>query len=632
MAKFYIEKLVVTGGGKKPSSVEFSDGLNFIVGPSNTGKSYIVESIDFLFGLEPSKNKPFRFDPSLGYDCFTLYTRTPNGTVIFQRKLDSTKISLSGTDPNFEHREYSLGHTAKNNISNVWLQMMGIDEPHKILQSQAGKVQQLTLRSFLHMFFVKQDYVSRTQSVLYNPELYPNMTSTPSKAAALFLMSGKDASEYEANEDKKIRKAKRTAVIEYIRETVGRYAKRESELLEARENFAKNSPLSLDRGANDFNAEVDAINGEIDELQRHINSNIEQSLLLMHDIYTGNSKLAECETIADRFAVLRSQYQSDIERLTFVIDGNMAQSALPKREHCPFCDSEIKAKENVSYIDAARAELQHIRSHLTELEKAERDVAREKDTVENKVKRLEEQKHKIDAEVSADLTPRMTALKEKLRLFRYIIELNKELDVIQQEERGFSSELFEKETEEEPTEFKHDINKFFDLEIVQAFQEKLIAILQACHYQGASSARLNMETFDLEVGGRPKSISNGGGYCGFLNTVVALAMIEFLEKQGAYSPGLLIVDSPMTQLSESEYKAKQDTLISGLLDYLLSIYKDDLGKDQTAAEQIIIIEHKDRLPMLVDRLANSPHVKIIEFTQDKEHGRYGFLDGVYQYE
>jgi chromosome segregation ATPase len=44
MAKFYIEKLVVTGNGKKPSTVEFSSGLNFIVGPSNTGKSLVADT------------------------------------------------------------------------------------------------------------------------------------------------------------------------------------------------------------------------------------------------------------------------------------------------------------------------------------------------------------------------------------------------------------------------------------------------------------------------------------------------------------------------------------------------------------------------------------------------------------
>lgn len=632
MAKFYIEKLEVTGTDKMPSSVEFKEGLNFIVGPSNTGKSYIVESIDYLFGFVPSKNKPFRFDPSLGYDCFTLYTRTPNGTVIFCRRLDENKIKISGTDPNFEHGDYNLGHTGKNNINNVWLQMMGIDESHKILQSQAGKVQQLTLRSFLHMFFVKQDYIARTQSVLYNPELYANMTATPSKAAALFLMTGKDANEYEMNDDKKIRRARKTAVIEYIRGTVRRYAEREKELIMARDSFAQNSHFPLAHVSSDLNAEVDAINDEMEIIQEHINSNIEQSHQLMREIYSSNGRLAECETIVDRFAVLRSQYQSDIERLTFVIDGTLAHNTLPKRERCPFCDGEIKAKDSVSYIDASRAELQHIRIHLTELEKAERDIAKEKNAIETMVKELEEQKQKIDAAISADLTPRLTTLKENLRLFRNMIELNKELDVIQLEERGFNFELLEKETEEEPTEVKHDINQFFDLETVQAFEEKLITILQECHYHGASSARLNMDTFDLEIGGRPKSISNGGGYCGFLNTVVALSLIEFLEEQGTYSPGLLIVDSPMTQLSESEYKTKQETLISGLLNYLLEIYQRETSSTHTSAEQIIIVEHKDRMPLLADTLKNNPHVKVIEFTQDKKHGRYGFLDGVYQSE
>lgn len=631
MAQFYIEKLVVTGIGKKSSSVEFSDGLNFIVGPSNTGKSYIADAIDYLFGLNPSINKPFRFDSSLGYDCFTMHTRTPNGAVVFQRKMGENKISVSGTDPNFEYRDYNLGHTSKYNISNVWLQMMGIDESHKILQTQTGKVMQLTLRSFLHMFLIKQDDVARAQSVLYNPELHPNMTSTPSKAAALFLISGKDASQYEANEDKKIRKARRTAVIEYIRSTVGRYAKRESELLEAQENFAHSNLFPLNHEVNDLNADVDAINGEIDALQKRINSSIDQSRKLMHEIYSGNSRLAECETIANRFNVLREQYQSDIERLTFVIDGNLAHTNLPKRERCPFCNGAINVSDSVSYIDATRAELQHIRSHLTELGKAEHDIEKEKNTAETKVRELEKQKRNIDSEISTDLTPHLTALKEKLRIFRYIIELNKELDVIQQEERGFSSDLFEKETEEEPTEVKHDIDQLFDIEAVQAFQEKLIAILQACHFQGASSARLNMETFDLEIGGKPKSISNGGGYCGFLNTVVALAMVEFLEEQGVYSPGLLIVDSPMTQLSEPEYKSKQETLISGFLNYLLKIHNGEANSTRTSTEQIIIIEHKDRMPTL-DRLANTPHVKVIEFTQDRDHGRYGFLDGVYQYE
>lgn len=633
MSGFFIERLVVTGRGKKPSTIEFSDGLNFIVGPSNTGKSYIVECIDYLFGFEPKKNKPFRFDPDLGYDNFKLFTRTPNGTVIFERRLGENKITLSGTDPNFEHRAYSLGHTAKYNINSVWLQMIGINEPHQILATKAGKVQQLTWRNMLPMFFIKQEHIARTSSVLINPSVMPSMAETASKATVLFLMTGMDADSNEVVEDKKIRTAKRNAVIDYIKSTVGRFAKREGELLEMQRRLEANNLVFAGYTFDDFSTEIDNTNREIEELQGRINSNIEQSKRLMSEIYANNGRLTECETLADRFTALRSQYLSDIKRLEFVVDGNLAHSLLPIPERCPFCDSEVQVSSDSSYIDAARAELQHIRVHLTELEKAERDLAEKRSSIESIIEELENRKRSIDTGVSLELKPRLTELKEKLSMYRYIVELNKELEVIQNEERTFNKELTEKETEPEPAEIKYDIDRFFDSNTLQAFGEKLITILKACHYEGAGSARLNMNTFDLEVGGREKALSNGGGYCGFLNTVLALTLVEYLAEYGEYSPGILVADSPLSQLSESEFKVKSDTMKAGLLEYLLSI-NNDIGKSNatTSATQIIIIEQKEKLPMLDSVIGNASHVKVIEFTHDKNHGRYGFLEGVFEYE
>ena len=69
MAKFYIEKLVVTGKESKRSEIDFCDGLNFIVGPSNTGKTHVVDCIDYLFGLAPTIKEPFRFNPAMGSLC-----------------------------------------------------------------------------------------------------------------------------------------------------------------------------------------------------------------------------------------------------------------------------------------------------------------------------------------------------------------------------------------------------------------------------------------------------------------------------------------------------------------------------------------------------------------------------------
>jgi|GEM_PF-260213 len=622
MAGFYIEKLVVSGKGKEPSTVEFSDGLNFIVGPSNTGKTMIFECLDYIFGFEPKKNKPFQFDPELGYNHFKLITRTPNGTVVFERYLGENKITLSGTDPNFEYRVYSLGHKAKYNISNVWLQMIGINESHKILASKSGRINELTWRGMLHMFFIKQQHVTRTSSVLLNPSLLPNMAETSAKAIVLFLMTGMDADSSIVFKDKRIITAKRGAVIDYIKSTVARLANRESELLKKYHSVEMMGLLS-NYSINDAKSEIDTINTKIDELQHKINKNIDQSKALMNSIYTNNSRLSECDTLVDRFSALRSQYLSDIERLSFVVDGKIAHSSISKPNHCPFCDSEIQSSEDPSYADAAKAELQHIRSHLVELEKAEKDLDRKRYTIVSTIEELENRKSSIDRDLSLELKPQFEELKNRLNMYRYVVEINKELDVVRKEELVFNQELFEKETETEPTQIKYDMNEYFDYESLHTFEETLRSILEAIHYEGSGSARINMNTFDLEVGGREKAVSNGGGYCGLLNSVVSLALVECLEKYGEYSPGIFAADSPLTQLSESEFTSSSNTMKVGFVNHLLSISNEN----ESPFFQIIIAEHKEKLP--IDDISQA---NIIEFTGVKNHGRYGFLNGVFNYE
>ena len=52
MPDFYIEQIAVSGNGKKTSAVNFAPGLNIICGPSDTGKSYVIEILDYLFGSD----------------------------------------------------------------------------------------------------------------------------------------------------------------------------------------------------------------------------------------------------------------------------------------------------------------------------------------------------------------------------------------------------------------------------------------------------------------------------------------------------------------------------------------------------------------------------------------------------
>lgn len=63
MSRFYIKQIVATGSGVKLSSIQFKDGVNIIYGASNSGKSYVINCINFMFYGEI----PFTKDAT-GYD------------------------------------------------------------------------------------------------------------------------------------------------------------------------------------------------------------------------------------------------------------------------------------------------------------------------------------------------------------------------------------------------------------------------------------------------------------------------------------------------------------------------------------------------------------------------------------
>lgn len=200
MDRFYIEKLIVSGTGHNPSVIDFKPGLNFILGPSNTGKSLIMDCIDYVFGFQPKKDRPSKIvDNNHGYQVISLHLRTPSGSVILERTIGTNKINVTGTDPGIQHETYSVNSNAKKNINTVFLHLMGIDEPHRIRSSQEGnKTQALTWRSMLHLFFIKQADVARETSALFPPN---GVGSTASAAILLFLLTGEDANDLTALED-----------------------------------------------------------------------------------------------------------------------------------------------------------------------------------------------------------------------------------------------------------------------------------------------------------------------------------------------------------------------------------------------------------------------------------------------
>lgn len=250
------------------------------------------------------------------------------------------------------------------------------------------------------------------------------------------------------------------------------------------------------------------------------------------------------------------------------------------------------------------------------------DIDAKRSVLSAEVQRLEDRRSEIDQLISSTLSPRISALKEQLRQYTLIAQRAQEIKTIKAEKTRYEADLYTRQRELEETENKpnYDIKAEYGFDLFRKIQEKLTEILKAIQFPGAASARLNTVTFDIEVNGKQKANVMGGGFCGILNSVVLLAIREVLYESGAHTPGILILDSALTQLSETQYGEKANVIRDSFIQYLL---------DHQESGQVIFIDQKEKMPTWLG--ANS-QCKYHEFTKSREQGRYGLLTDVYDEE
>ena len=96
MSRFYITQIAASGPNVEFSAIPLKDGVNFIVGPSNTGKSYVINCIDFMLG---GKEPPFSKEDT-GYDKIHLTLESDDGYWLSAtRMIEDGKNGDRGSNP-----------------------------------------------------------------------------------------------------------------------------------------------------------------------------------------------------------------------------------------------------------------------------------------------------------------------------------------------------------------------------------------------------------------------------------------------------------------------------------------------------------------------------------------------------
>lgn len=588
---FYIEKIIVTGSGKTDSIIELSNGVNIIYGPSNTGKTYIVKCIDYMFG---SEREPI--DISTGYQYIKIIVRTQCGTITMSRKIGENKIEVSSNDNNVPSGKYATKASRTNydkTINSVWLSLIGINDLHLVISNENYKKQILSWRTFSHMFMLTETKIISEYSAILSGR---DTSNTAVIASLIFLLSGQDFAETETKDTKEIKEAKKNAVKAYINKELFRLSERNQELL-----------AQLKENPNiDIAVEIEKIMAEISTNEKRINSSIEENQKILAQLYEKNENLSECNVLLNRYDELTTQYDADLKRLNFIVDGEANLNA-SFSTHCPFCDGEVVVKKNQNYIDAAKSDYKKIKLQAKDLESASKELRSEKLSLEQEIGTLMAKKKSIEDLIEKELKPQVFNLKEKLSAYKDAIECQKEIDILKKLSEQKTADMIENDTDEE-SELKFKVKEHLDYSFINELSNGIKSFLENCNYDNLLSVIFDKADMDIVINGKKKS-SNGKGYNAYFNSVVAIVLSRYMESKAKYSPDFLVLDSPILSLKEKETKKPSETMRNTLF--------EDIVDNQKGIQTIVI---ENEIPEINYKDAN-----IIHFTKEKNNGRYGFL-------
>lgn len=594
---YYINKLTLTSKDGSVSTVDLKAGLNIIYGESNTGKSLIVDCLDYLYGA-----KEHRFDQKLNLKRIGLTLDVDDKLVSLSREIDNNFIEVSSNNPYIESGRYNA-NKGKKPIYILWLHLMDVDDDVHIIQTLAGKIQKLTFRTFCHLFLIDEDRAINKNSVLSTGNGKNKKIDTAVLSALLYLATSQNYLPDKEGKDSQTRKARKDAVQKFVDRSMAKLADQKlSELI----NLSQETPVELQKS-------IDSIIDEIGAAEGVLEQNMKRSMELSNQISEIETEMNESRVLFNRNKTLATQYASDIKRLTFIVEGDIHGELIPKFDRCPFCNGELSKDQNDSCIEAAVAEVEKIESQVKDLESVQKSLELELKKLNIEKQKLVDERRQVEVCIRREVQPQISRLKDRLTSYTIALNQYKAQEMIEKFSNVLLSELKVTE-EEESNELKINIPQMFDQTFTSMLETELKQLLKECNYKNYTGSRFDTGDYDVVVNGHLKR-SQGKGFRAFLNTLLAIAIQNCLFNYGLHIPRIFVVDSPILSLKEKEDhigdEHMSETMKVGLFNYMVNNQTD---------KQIIVIENE--IPNVDYKDSN-----LIQFTKDENNGRYGLING-----
>jgi AAA15 family ATPase/GTPase len=607
-----IRFIAFVGRKKETAKISFNSGFNLVYGPSNTGKSSVLDALDFMLGRE----RPLKEIPQHeGYEQILLGVKFSNSDEFtFIRNINGGDFECfeglhkeRPLDQKSEILRPKLGTKKIQTISDFILGKLGLKEK-RLRKNAKNKTIRLTLRNILPVAMITETNIQKEKSP-YISEQY--LEQTVNIARLKFVLTGVDDSFLLPTEVEK-KRVSRSARIDMLDELIIE----QKEYLSS--NLAEDETLeTLLAQEGKISETISSEEALLETSEEKYNSFLGERAYYRHKLEQDNERLAEISEMLSRFDLLRTQYKTDILRLDNISEAGSLIVALPSRK-CPLCGSDASEINTHSECDgnidgvvsAAGSEKQKIQvlyadllDTMTQLNSETKKIEEwTPETVRN-LRSANETISELNPELTSqrkhysELVSLKTRVEKSIEMFTFISVLQKK------------KEEFEEDAPEKVKSIRDEST--LPTQALSKLSQSVNDFLRDWNFSNTRHVHFDKETGDFFIDGKHR-ISNGKGHRAITHAAATLALMKYTERNALPHLGFAVLDSPLLAYEEPEDESDDLNGTDVNVRFL-----DSLAAWGT--RQTIIFENKKSIPEKYISGAN-----IVSFTGG-DTGRFGFF-------
>ncbi|WP_280457719.1 hypothetical protein [Nocardia carnea] len=615
--------LTFLGANREPATVNFGPSVTVIRGPSDTGKSFIVDAIDFMFGARKLKEIPER----AGYSTILLGLVLPDGAEVTLRRsvnggnfgLDRENLQVRSTaqlQPLPETMSQQHSATAEGSLSKYLLKEIGLDD-RWVRKNIRNAVDSLSFRNIAHLCVVDE-----TQMQSEVPPAFTGnyVTRTKEVSVLKLLLQDEDDSALRGSETPRDQKQLSAAKIDVVNRLAGN--------LEAQLADVPEPPLLHEQLAR-LVASIDELSSSVGTLVDERGRTAHAVRKLQTAINDIRNEQGDLRALRSRFALLRTQYSSDLERLAMVREAGNLLSYF-RIGTCPFCGAEPEHQhlntecegDTTAFGEAIDRQFQRTQALAQDLDITIEEVSQRNTALQTELattlRELDGHRRGLadfDAALENrnqdlhELITKRSSVERYLGLYDQIAALDKMKQVVADEAAAATT----------------DVDTGISLRAQREFSAAVAERLRTWRFPDPDNVRYDTSEQDIVANDQLRQ-AHGKGVRAILHAAFTLALSQYCFDRDLPHPGFVILDSPLVTYRPPDSDEAQSVDIpldrpssidNELSADVVAAFYDDIQRH--VAGQVIIFENTDPPGELDDQTVD------VVFTKNSETGRYGFF-------